>query len=104
MQLSWLKFLSRLSFICGILFLASVSLLIKNWLTDEVAISTIVTIGYAMGMILFPLVNLCYLFVFIVKRKLRVYVPLWLILSNILFLLALIFFIFYLNDPAYHQK
>ena len=102
--MNWLRFLSRLSFICGIFFLVSISLLIKNWLTDEVAISTIATLGYAMGMILFPLVNLCYLVVFIVKRKLKPYVPLWLVIANFIFLLALLTYIFYLNDPYYHQK
>lgn len=100
----WLRFISRLSFICGLFFLLSVSLLVKDWLTDQVAVSTIVTIGYAMGLVLFPLVNLCYLGVFIVKRKLRPYVPAWLVLMNFLYLLILVVYIFYLNDPYYHQK
>ena len=30
--------------------------------------------------------------------------PLWLIIANVFFLLALLYFIFYLNDPYYHQK
>lgn len=102
--MSWLRFLSKLSFICGLFFIAAVSLLIRDWMTDVVAISTVVTLGYAMGLILFPLVNICYLLVFLVKRKLRAYVPLWLILANFLLLLALITYIFYLNDPFYHQK
>ncbi len=100
----WLLFLSRLAFICGIFFLLSVSLLMQEWISDENLKSTIITIGYFMGMIIIPLVNLCYLAVFIVKGRLREFVPLWLIIVNILFLLALIFFIFYLNDPYYHQK
>ena len=100
----WLLFLSRLSFICGLLFLASVSLLVKDWLTDQELVSTIITIGYFMGMIIFPFVNLCYIAIFLVKKKLRVYVPRWLIIANVFFLLALIYFIFYLNDPYYHQK
>lgn len=102
--MSWLRFLSKLSFICGLFFIASVSLLIKNWLTDITAISTIVTLGYAMGLILFPLVNICYLGVLLVKRKLLAFVPLWLVIANVIFLLALITYIFYLNDPYYHQK
>lgn len=100
----WLLFLSRLAFICGIFFLLSVSLLMQEWIWDENLKSTIITIGYFMGMIIIPAVNLCYLLVFIVKRKLRHFVPLWLIIANLLFLLSLIFFIFYLNDPYYHQK
>lgn len=99
----WLLFLSRLAFICGVFFLLSVSLLMQEWISDEDLKSTIITIGYFMGMIIIPSVNLCYLLVFIVKRRLREFVPLWLIITNVLFLLALIFFIFYLNDPYYHQ-
>ena len=92
----WLLFLSRLAFISGVFFLASASLLVTDWLKDENLKSTVIIIGYFMGIILFPLVNLCYIAVF--------YVPLWLIVSNIFFLLALAYFIFYLNDPYYHQK
>jgi hypothetical protein len=56
-----------------------------------------------MGMILLPVTNLCYLLVLLIKRKLKAYVPLWLVIMNLLFLLFLIYFIFYLNDPYYHQ-
>lgn len=100
----WLLFLSRLAFICGIFFLLSFSLLLQDWIPDENLKSTIITIGYFMGMIIIPLVNLCYLGVLIVKRRLREFVPGWLVIANVLFLVTLIFFIFYLNDPYYHQK
>lgn len=100
----WLLFLSRLAFICGIFFLLSFSLLLNDWLDDPSLKSTLIIIGYAMGMVVLPLVNLCCLVVLLVKRKIRVYVPLWLLLANLLFLLLLIYFIFYLNDPYYHQK
>lgn len=100
----WLLFLSRVAFICGLFFLASVSLLINDWVKDPTLESTIITTGYTMGMIILPATNLCYLFVLIIRRKLKVYVPLWLVLVNLLLFLFLIFFIFYLNDPYYHQK
>jgi hypothetical protein len=100
----WLLFLSRLAFICGLFFLLSVSLLIRNWTKDEAIVSTIIIIGYFIGLIVVPVVNLCYLGVFIAKRKLAVYVPAWLVTSNIFFLLILILYIFYFNDPYYHQK
>ncbi len=99
----WLLFLSRLAFICGLCFLLSVSLLMQEWISDENLKSMIITIGYLMGMIVIPLVNLCYLAVLIVKRKLKEFVPVWLVIVNFLFLLTLLFFIFYLNDPYYHQ-
>jgi uncharacterized BrkB/YihY/UPF0761 family membrane protein len=100
----WLLFLSRLAFICGLFLVTSVTLLINKWVNNPELESTIITIGYVMGMIILPVTGLCYLLVFIFKKKLREYVHLWLILANILFLLFLIYFIFYLNDPYYHQK
>jgi hypothetical protein len=99
----WLLFLSRLAFICGLFFTLSFTLLIKKWVNNPELESTIITIGYVMGMIILPVTNLCYLAVLIIKKKLSAYVPLWLILANVLFLLFLIYFIFYLNDPYYHQ-
>lgn len=100
----WLLFLSRLAFICGLFFVLSFTLLIRRWINNPEIESFIITIGYVMGMIVLPATGLCYLAVFIVKHKLRAFVPLWLILVNVLFLLFLIYFIFYLNDPYYHQK
>jgi hypothetical protein len=99
----WLLFLSRLAFICGLFFLLSVSLLIRNWANDEAITSTIIIIGYFIGLIVVPIVNLSYLTVFVVKRKLTAYVPAWLVTANIFFLLILILYIFYFNDPYYHQ-
>ena len=99
----WLLFLSRLAFICGIFLLLSFSLTIRNWTNDEAITSTIIMIGYVMGLVILPFVNLCYLGVLFIKRKLSIYVPSWLIVANILFLFILIFYIFYLNDPYYHQ-
>ncbi len=98
----WLLFLSRLAFICGIFTALSLSLQLKDWLHDDTTVSTIVTIGYFMGMVLLPLTVLCYGLVYLVKHKLGV--PRWLVIANILFFLLLIFIFFYLNDPYYHQK
>lgn len=98
----WLLFLSRLAFICGLFTALSLSLQFRDWLHDEVTVSTIVTIGYFMGMIVLPLTTLCYGIVYLVKHKLGV--PRWLVIMNILFFLLLIFIFFYLNDPYYHQK
>jgi hypothetical protein len=30
-------------------------------------------------------------------------VPVWLVIANIIFLFVLLYYIFYLNDPYYHQ-
>ncbi|MCW3120486.1 MAG: hypothetical protein JWM28_4568 [Chitinophagaceae bacterium] len=92
----WLLFLSRLAFICGIFFLLTVSLQISSWSQDEAVTSTIVIIGYFLGVFIIPGVNFCYLLVLIIRKKLYP-VPLWLSIANLLFLFLLIFYIFYLN-------
>jgi len=93
----WLLFLSRLAFICGIFFILSLSLLMGEWISEENIVATIITIGVYMGIIIVPITSLCYLGVFIIIRKLKSYVPLWLIISNIIFLLLFFYYIFYLN-------
>lgn len=100
----WLLFLSRLAFVSGLFFLLSGTLLVTDWMKDDNLKSTIIIIGYFMGMLLFPLVNICYFFVLLIRKKLNDIVPLWLSLANLLFLFLLLFYIFYLNDPYYHQK
>ncbi len=100
----WLLFLSRVAFICGIFFILSVSLLFWDWVQDEALISTIITLGYIMGMVLVPAVNLCYLIVLMIKKRIGVYVPVWLVMANILFLFILLFYILNLNDLRYHQQ
>jgi hypothetical protein len=95
----WLLFLSRLSFICGVCFVLSLSLLIKDWAKDQDIAATFITIGYFMGMIVVPGTLLCYLGVVIVRKQLPV--PLWLVISNILFLFILLFYIIFINGQHY---
>jgi hypothetical protein len=91
----WLLFLSRLAFICGICFVLSLSLLIEDWAKDEDITGTLITIGFVMGLIVVPVTLLCYLGLIIFKKKLAV--PLWLVVSNILFLFVLLFYIIFIN-------
>ena len=100
----WLLVLSRLAFICGIFFLLALSILIRDWAKDDAITSTIITIGYVMGVVIVPAVNICYLVVLFARRMLTPYVPLWLVIANLLFLFILVFYIFYLNDPYYHRQ
>ncbi|HEX4878126.1 MAG TPA: hypothetical protein VFV31_15765 [Chitinophagaceae bacterium] len=93
----WLLFLSRLSFICGLFFLISLSLLVKNWITDESLVSTIITIGFFMGMIIVPLTLLCYLVLFIAGKKPGTVVPSWLMVANVFVMLILLSYIVYVN-------
>ena len=104
----WLLFLSRLAFICGVSFLLSLSLLVKDWVKDESLVSTIITIGFFMGMLIVPLTLFCYLVVWVSRKGLIVAVPRWLIIVNIFFLLVFIGYIIYNNslhttyDSSYH--
>jgi hypothetical protein len=93
----WLLFLSRLAFICGVSFLLSLSLLIKDWVKDESLVSTIITIGFFMGMIIVPLTLLCYLIIWIARKHPATIIPRWLIIMNIFFFLVFIGYIIYNN-------
>ncbi|MBC7947022.1 MAG: hypothetical protein H7Y42_04015 [Chitinophagaceae bacterium] len=99
----WLLFLSRVAFICGFFFLICMSPLI-NKLGDQALASTVIIIGYVLGLIIVPLTILCYLGVTLLRRRITEIVPGWLVVSNLIFLLLLIVCIFYFNDPYYHQK
>lgn len=98
----WLLFLSRLAFISGICILIwlVISILVKE--NNEIFSSTIITIGYVLGAILLPVVNLCYLGVRLTGRKMPL-IPRWMIVVNVFFLILLVYCIFYLNDPYYNK-
>src|SRR5688572_25216534 len=93
----WLLFLSRLAFICGLFFVLSITLLFYSWTTDEDLAGYIITIGFFMGMIIVPITMVCYLAVALSRKKLRTIVPRWIIIANILFLLLLLGYLYYVN-------
>lgn len=96
-SMRWLIKFSRIAFICNICFLLAFSIQISDWIKNQDANDYIITIGYVMGFVLNPLVNLCYLFVFIGARKKLSFVPTWLMVANILFLVIDVFYILTLN-------
>ena len=96
----WLLFLSRLAFICGICILLSLSILMWAWTKDHHIASTIITIGFFIGMIVIPVTLLCYLAVVLSKRQLLVHVPLWLVVSNIIWLVILLIYIISINGKS----
>jgi len=93
----WLLFLSRLAFICGICFLLTLSIQIFAWTNEQHVESTIITIGVFMGLLVVPATLLCYLLVLVIKKNLTAYVPLWLVVSNVIFLIVLLFYIISIN-------
>ena len=96
----WLLFLSRLAFICGICFLLSLSLRIYDWTKDQDLASTIIVIGYFIGILVVPITMLCYLIVVIRKKNLIAAVPLWLVISNVIFLFILLIYIISINAQS----
>lgn len=77
------------------------SIAITNWIKNQDLEGTIVIIGYLMVALLSPLVNLCYLILFVFRKKFWEVVPSWLITANVLFFIMQIFYILYLNDTKH---
>jgi hypothetical protein len=100
----WLLFLSRLAFISGICIVIWLVLAMIKTDTIETFSSTVIIIGYFIGGLILPLTNICYLVLWLKKKNISAYVPRWLVIANLIFLVVLIYYIFYLNDPYYHQK
>ncbi|HQV05326.1 MAG TPA: hypothetical protein PKW62_01105 [Chitinophagaceae bacterium] len=94
----WLLFLSRLAFICGLFFLLTLLQLFTGWIKDGNLESTIITIGFFIGLIIVPLTLLCYLFLWMMGKKPNRFVPVWLMIANVIVLCILLFYIFYINS------
>src|SRR5687767_4412187 len=99
----WLLFLSRVAFICNLLFLVAFSLRLYDWIKMEDIGATIIILGWVLGILFNSLVNVSYLFVFWLKRKNLAVVPSWLVVMNVLFLILQLIFLVLLNadnNPA----
>src|SRR6478672_660913 len=90
----WLLFLSRVAFICNVCFLIAFSIQMTDWIKNPDITSMIALVGYLMGFLVNPFVNLCYLFLWIIARRNLKIVPSWLLTANILFLVIQILYIF----------
>lgn len=99
----WTLFLSRVAFICNVFFLIAFSLQVSNWISNLNIISIVLLVGYVLALLFNPLVNLCYLVLYLLGRRFWDVVPHWLITANIFFLLMQVFYILYLNDTGNNQ-
>ena len=98
----WVLFLSRVALICNVFFLLTVLLHYRNYIEDQVTVSTVIIIGYVMAVFIFnPLVNIYYLIILARKKKLFQIVPRWLVLTNFIFLLLQLQYILFLNDTLH---
>jgi hypothetical protein len=93
----WLLFLSRLAFICNVLFALTYLVQLTRWSTNQELEVTFVFIWYFMAMLLNPIVVICYVLLYFLSRTKLNVVPKWLIMLNTLFIFFQIYFIFHLN-------
>ena len=98
----WLLFLSKLAFICGCCFLLSLALQLWKTSNIEAISSTIIIIGFVLGLLVVPLTLVCYLVVLIKQRRLPV--PTWLVIANIFFLFILMLYIIFINVESNHTS
>jgi len=99
----WLLFLSRLAFICGFAFVLSLVALFFKEVQNQELLSTIIIIGYVIGILVVPISLICYMVLVIAGKKPGTVVPKWLLIANLLFFFILLTYIFYLNDPYYYK-
>src|SRR5215203_2205543 len=100
-RMRWLLFLSKLAFICNLLFIPAFILQIKNFIGDIDLSSYIIIIGFLFAILFNPLTNLCYLVLFFIDKKKLLIVPVWLIVINILFLFFQVIFLLLMNIHNY---
>lgn len=98
----WLLFLSRIAFVCNLFSIFAILLMWRDIIQNQVAVSTIIIIGYFLAIVFNPIVNVCYIIMLILKKPLFKTVPKWLVLVNFIFLLLQLQYILFLNDTLHH--
>jgi hypothetical protein len=84
--MSFLRFLSRVAFICNICFLLAVVLLYLDHPPEGDLISLIVVIGFVLAFIVNLIVNISYGINLLVRKRAGIEIPSWLMLANFIFL------------------
>jgi hypothetical protein len=83
----WLLFLSKLAFICNLLFIPAFILQIKNFIGDIDLSSYIIIIGFVFAILFNPVTNLCYLVLFFIDKRSFLLYPYGLLLLIFYFIL-----------------
>ena len=97
----WLLFLSKVAFVCNLLFIPAFVLQVKNFISDQDISSYIIIIGFVFAILFNPLANLCYLVFYFTNKKILSIVPGWVIVINILFLFLQVVFLLLMNIHNY---
>ena len=78
-----------------------------HWYTimeDPAAVSTVIIIGYVLAVFVFnPIVNILYLAIWGLRRRLFDVVPRWLVIVNFLFLLLQLFYLIFVFHDTQHS-
>lgn len=100
-SMRWLLFLSKLAFICNLLFIPAFILQIRNFIPDQNFSSYIIIIGFVFSILFNPMTNLCYIVTYFINKKLLATIPGWLIVVNILFLFLQVVYLLLMNVDKY---
>ena len=93
----WLLFLSKLALLCNLAFLVSFVFRFTSWLDYQDIKAYIIIIGWVLGIIFNPLVVVCYLLFFLLKRQKLAPIPAWLMVTNVFFLFLQLIYLLFLN-------
>lgn len=97
----WLLFLSKLAFVCNLLFIPAFVLQVRNFIPNQDLASYIIIIGFVFAILFNPITNLCYLILFFINKKSLTIIPAWLIVMNIIFLFLQVIFLLIMNVDKY---
>ena len=84
--MSFLRFLSRVAFLCNICFLLAVLLLWLDHPPEGDLISLIIVIGFILAFIVNLIVNISYGINLLVRKRAGEGIPSWLMVANFIFL------------------
>ena len=97
----WLLFLSKLAFICNLLFIPAFILQIRNFIPNQDLASYIIIIGFVFAILFNPITNLAYLILFFINKKSLAIIPSWLMVINLVFLFLQVIFLLLINVDKY---
>lgn len=83
----WIYFLSRVTFLCNLIYLLALYMRVNPSFPEVFMTSTIIIIGTVMAFVGTIIVNLVYLWMLVTRVNFSKHLPVWLAIANFLFLL-----------------
>lgn len=91
--MGFVRFLSRVAFLCNCCFLLVLAMLFKRELPQGGMLSLLLILGFLLAVFFNAVVNLCYLVLLLLRHPVHVRIPVWLMVTNFLCLIPQIVFI-----------